>query len=374
MIDPRGMGETAPPLPKRGENYSAVDRLAFLSLHLNRPLLGQRVFDLLQSFRALQPSDGSGTGLHLIADGPAALVALHAAALDDNVKSVELTHLLTFMDGRRENAALEGPASERRAGRPGRLRPSRPRRRHRAQVAHDPSARGPRRQAGLSSRPRNDIRRLPRRLSESGTPRTSSSSARVHKAAHDELPTAVTLFWVAGVGTPPPVFLALGAEYRPQPPLNTESRFQRPLQGEGKPLEKTTPLTPRFPWSLIRSARQVPTGSTTSRRDNREDGANPSRGRRCDRPGPRTIEATAARREGCPRSVTSREPEDLPVESCSDASATSIRAGRSQTVCREPCAGGSIITLSPGPAERFRASRCSSVPRVAHQRALPPSR
>src|SRR5262245_48566178 len=48
--------------------------------------------------------------------------------------------------------------------------------------------------------------------------------------------------------------------------------------------------------------------------ENREDGANPSRGRRCVRPGPRMMHATAARREGDPGSATSREPEDLPVE------------------------------------------------------------
>ena len=39
----------------------------------------------------------------------------------------------------------------------------------------------------------------------------------------------------------------------------------------------------------------------------------------------------------------SRKPEDLPVESCSDASSTSIRAGRWQTVCNGPRAGGSKL-------------------------------
>jgi dienelactone hydrolase len=92
MIDPRGMGETTPTGPKRPDNSSQDDKAAFLALLLNRPLLSQRVYDLLQSLRGLESSQGPQRGFHLIADGPAALVALHVAALDDRIKSVELTH------------------------------------------------------------------------------------------------------------------------------------------------------------------------------------------------------------------------------------------------------------------------------------------
>ena len=54
--------------------------------------------------------------------------------------------------------------------------------------------------------------------------------------------------------------------------------------------------------------------------DNRENGANPLRGRRCNRPGFRTSCHWCKRiREGVREAVTSREPEDLPVDSLFDA-------------------------------------------------------
>ena len=62
MIEPRGVGETAPVPPSRGEYgkgmFGTDEREAALSLHLNRPLLGQRVFDVLQGLRAIVPTDG----------------------------------------------------------------------------------------------------------------------------------------------------------------------------------------------------------------------------------------------------------------------------------------------------------------------------
>jgi dienelactone hydrolase len=71
--DLRGLGETA------GDEFDQT----FLSFHLNRPLLGQRVQDLM-SF--VTP----GRRVHLIATGTAAPAALHAAALDDQ-QIVEVT-------------------------------------------------------------------------------------------------------------------------------------------------------------------------------------------------------------------------------------------------------------------------------------------
>ena len=58
-----------------------------------------------------------------------------------------------------------------------------------------------------------------------------------------------------------------------------------------------------------------------------ENGANPLRGRRCNRPGFRTSKATARfLREGGSEALPSRKPEDRPVEFCPGASDASIRA------------------------------------------------
>ena len=88
LVEPRGTGETAPEVPdsaRRGD-FGADEKESFLALHLGRPLLGQRVFDLLQALRALE----GGSGFHLIGVGPGGPIALHAAALDERIKVVEI--------------------------------------------------------------------------------------------------------------------------------------------------------------------------------------------------------------------------------------------------------------------------------------------
>ena len=63
-----------------------IRREAFLSLHLNRPLLGQRVFDVLQALRGL---DGEAKmPIHLVGLGEGGPIVLHAALLADRVDSV----------------------------------------------------------------------------------------------------------------------------------------------------------------------------------------------------------------------------------------------------------------------------------------------
>ena len=56
LVEPRGMGETSPEVPasRRRGHFGADEKESFLALHLGRPLLGQRVFDLLQALRALE--------------------------------------------------------------------------------------------------------------------------------------------------------------------------------------------------------------------------------------------------------------------------------------------------------------------------------
>ena len=86
-IDPRGMGETAPVAtgPEAGAYFGVDERETSMALLLGRPLLGQRVFDVLQALRALE---GDG-GFHLIGIGLGGPIALNAAALDDRIKGVE---------------------------------------------------------------------------------------------------------------------------------------------------------------------------------------------------------------------------------------------------------------------------------------------
>lgn len=80
-IDARGWGETS------GEDY----RVGILALHVGRPLLGQRVEDVLTALDVLAGHDKvDARQIDLIGVGPAGPVALHAAALDDRFVSLTL--------------------------------------------------------------------------------------------------------------------------------------------------------------------------------------------------------------------------------------------------------------------------------------------
>jgi cephalosporin-C deacetylase-like acetyl esterase len=78
LLQLRGLGTEASRAVLSG------DKESFLSLHLARPLLGQRVLDLLGTVEYL------GKDVHLAASGPAGVAALHAAALDPRIKSVSI--------------------------------------------------------------------------------------------------------------------------------------------------------------------------------------------------------------------------------------------------------------------------------------------
>ena len=101
MIEPRGTGETSP-VPPQGGGYGrglfgTDEREATLSFHLNRPLLGQRVFDVVQAIRAIEPLGPKA--YHLIGVGICGPVALHVGALDDRVTSVEIDRsILSWTD------------------------------------------------------------------------------------------------------------------------------------------------------------------------------------------------------------------------------------------------------------------------------------
>ncbi|HXX93559.1 MAG TPA: metalloendopeptidase, partial [Planctomycetota bacterium] len=82
-IDLRGMGETEPVPPHRGlVTFVKADwKEAYIAMSLSRPLLGQRVRDLLSVL------DGD---VHLVGVGAAAPAALHAAALDPRIRELTL--------------------------------------------------------------------------------------------------------------------------------------------------------------------------------------------------------------------------------------------------------------------------------------------
>jgi hypothetical protein len=80
-IDARGWGETA------GEEY----RVGMLALHIGRPLLGQRVEDVLTALDVLAGRDEVDVGeIELVGVGAAGPVALHAAALDERFARLTL--------------------------------------------------------------------------------------------------------------------------------------------------------------------------------------------------------------------------------------------------------------------------------------------
>ncbi len=98
LINPRGTGETDPGGSNRHESPFGNDwKEAFLGIHLARPLLGQRVVDVLSVLEGLEADRGAGAGYHVVGVGTAGPVMLHAAFLDekDRIKEVTLERSLT---------------------------------------------------------------------------------------------------------------------------------------------------------------------------------------------------------------------------------------------------------------------------------------
>jgi cephalosporin-C deacetylase-like acetyl esterase len=88
-LDLRGLGETAPGKAAAGKpNYFGADTYeAFVALHLNRPLLGRRVTDLLAVVAKMA---GESDDIQLVGVGSAGSAALHAAALEPRIKRLTL--------------------------------------------------------------------------------------------------------------------------------------------------------------------------------------------------------------------------------------------------------------------------------------------
>jgi hypothetical protein len=97
VLDLRGMGETAPGVanPKIPSFFGTTFKESFLSLHLNRPLLGQRVLDLLSVIENLRQDKMIGKGdFQIEAHHNAGPIALHAMVLDNGIRSLSLNDSL----------------------------------------------------------------------------------------------------------------------------------------------------------------------------------------------------------------------------------------------------------------------------------------
>ncbi|MGO9917028.1 MAG: alpha/beta hydrolase family protein [Isosphaeraceae bacterium] len=99
LVDPRGMGATTPTTAAGRKSPFGPDwQEGYLALHLARPLLGQRVADLLRILAGLDaesPQDARA-GFQVIGVGNAGPIVLHAAFLDKGalIRSAAAEHSL----------------------------------------------------------------------------------------------------------------------------------------------------------------------------------------------------------------------------------------------------------------------------------------
>lgn len=99
-ITPRGLGLTAPRMPKEGPNYydSSIpldERFAWVSLVLGSPVVGQRVWDVLRSIDYLASrSDVDTSQIRILGTGSIGLAAQMAAFIDRRIRAVLLDRTL----------------------------------------------------------------------------------------------------------------------------------------------------------------------------------------------------------------------------------------------------------------------------------------
>ncbi len=97
MIEPRGTGKSSPVPPSGGGyghgRFGSDEREAALSFHLNRPLLTQRVLDVIEALSMIANSENVNE-FRLIGVGLCGPVALHVAALDNRVEFVEIENAI----------------------------------------------------------------------------------------------------------------------------------------------------------------------------------------------------------------------------------------------------------------------------------------
>ena len=107
-VDLRKVGElTAGATKGWSEAFGPDVREAFLGIHINRPLLGQRVYDML-SVAKYQTTTGKSAAVEIIATGTLGPVAQHAAVLDASIKTVTLRDSLASWSSVAKTAISRG--------------------------------------------------------------------------------------------------------------------------------------------------------------------------------------------------------------------------------------------------------------------------
>lgn len=91
--DLRGYGETADPLSFNDSKYwNREYRNAMISMHIGKPIMGQRVTDIMSLIDFAETNDQlKGHKITLIANGSYGPVAVHATFLDDRIDRTEIT-------------------------------------------------------------------------------------------------------------------------------------------------------------------------------------------------------------------------------------------------------------------------------------------
>lgn len=97
LADLRGMGETEDKAELNDPKYYNKEyRNAMLALHIGKPLVGQRVTDILTVLDYLQTEpDTKNLKLELYASGRAAISALHAAVLDNRIHTIYISSFIS---------------------------------------------------------------------------------------------------------------------------------------------------------------------------------------------------------------------------------------------------------------------------------------
>jgi cephalosporin-C deacetylase-like acetyl esterase len=99
-INMRGMGLSTPRPPSGGPVFykggmQLKDRIAWTNLVLGRPVIGQRVWDILRTLDYLESrSDVDASQIRILGKGSAGLAALMATTLDDRVRSILISRTL----------------------------------------------------------------------------------------------------------------------------------------------------------------------------------------------------------------------------------------------------------------------------------------
>ena len=106
-LDPRGWGVTAPSMPGAEVSYEWDDFFAYRSIELGRPLLGQRLKDLLST----APRLTRRRNWCVVGVGVGGLVAAHAAALDPRVTGVISIQALASFRSVLDNPRATHPVS-----------------------------------------------------------------------------------------------------------------------------------------------------------------------------------------------------------------------------------------------------------------------